>query len=110
MHLKAILRRIDQGHPAAEMGPMAFTTLQNQINPGMNHLVTKGALRCLLRQRLEHRLGEHDFAPPTRCYRWTATVEASCARHTAIAPSNGRQRPACPCKFSIEMFPVKAME
>ena len=54
-HLKAVLRRVDDVHSPAEVGTMALTAMQNQINPGVNHLVAKGALRCLLGQRLEHR-------------------------------------------------------
>lgn len=54
-HLKAILLRIDFGHTRPEVGPMAFAPSQDQIDPGMNHLVAQGALDGFVWQRSQHR-------------------------------------------------------
>ena len=54
-HLKAILLRIDFSHTGSEMGTVTFTPPQDQIHPGMNHLVAERALDCFLGQRSKHR-------------------------------------------------------
>ena len=109
-HLKAVLRCIDQLHTSAKMRAMALAALQDQINPGVNHLVAEGALRGLLRQRLEHGSGEHDFATPSSCHCRAPSVEARRPGHAAITPSHGRQRFALHSERTIEMLPVEAME
>ena len=53
-HFKAILLRIDFGHTRPEVGPMAFVPSQDQIDPGMNHLVAQGALDGFVWQRSQH--------------------------------------------------------
>jgi|TARA_B100000959_G_scaffold11165_1_gene11178 hypothetical protein len=49
-HLKLALGSIDGSHPGTKVGAMALIYLQHEINPGMDHLVAKGAFSCCLRQ------------------------------------------------------------
>ena len=52
---KTLLIRIDLGHPLPKPGPMTLAAPQDEIHPGVNHLVTEGAFRRLPRQRLKQR-------------------------------------------------------
>ena len=61
-HLKSILGGIDRRHPLPEQRPVAFTLPQDQVHPGMNHLVAERALGCFQRQLFQQRSRQHNLA------------------------------------------------
>ena len=109
-NFKTPLGRIDLVHALPKPGPMPLPTFQNEIHPGVNHLVTKGALRRLLRQGLEQRARQHDLAATCSSDTRTTAIEPCCPAHAAIAPTNRNTWLPGTDKHAVEVFTIEAMK
>jgi hypothetical protein len=109
-NFKTLLIRIDLGHPLPKPGPMALPAPQNQIHPGMNHLVTEGALRRLLGQGLKQGARQHDLAAPCSSDTRTTAIKPCRPAHAAIAPTNRNTWLPRTDEHTIEVFTIEAMK
>ena len=108
--LEATLRGINGRHASPKQRPMALTTVQHQIDPGVNHLVTQGAFCCLLGQGLQHRTRQHDLATAFRAHSGTAPIKACGTAHSPIAPAQSQQRLAVYHQSTLKMLAIEPMK
>jgi hypothetical protein len=109
-HLKARLAGIDQGHPGPKMGSVGLPHLQHPVDPGVDHLVAKGAEGGRAGKGLQQGAGQEDLAAGLRLKAMPAPIEASGAGEAAIAPAKAHQGPAIQGQGSLEMLTVELVE
>ena len=108
--LEACLGRVDDLHALPKAGSVTLLTLQHQIHPGMDHLVTKRAFSGLSRQRIQQRFGENNFTPERRSHRRPSPVETSRSTQATITPTQRKQWLMSSAESSLEMLPIQAMK
>lgn len=108
--LETRLGRIDCLHALPKAGSMALLSLQHQIHPGMDHLVTKRAFRGFSWQRIQQRSGQNNLAPEGWRHRWPSSVETGRSAQAAITPTQRKQGLLSLAERSLEMLPIQAMK
>ena len=109
-YMKPVLGSIDCLHPFPKAWTVALPLPQDQIHPGVDHLVTQGAFRGLHWQRLEQRLRQHNLTAPPVADAGAPPIEPSGAAHAAVTPTHGAERLTIHGQGAIEMLAVEAMK
>ena len=108
--LEPVLGRVDDLHAMPKARSMPFLSLQHQVHPGVDHLVTEGAFRGLSRQRVQQWSGQHNFTPEWRSHCRSSSVETSCTAQATITPTQRQQGLMSLAESSLEMLPIQAMK
>ena len=108
--LETRLGRVDRLHTLPKARSVPLLSLQHQIHPGMDHLVTKRAFRRLPRQGIQQRPRQNNLAPEGWRHRWPSPVETGRSAQAAITPTQRKQGLLSLAERSLEMLPIQAMK